>query len=256
MEKTLQRVNIIFLIALILSVIISLFASHRRTSETMSEFAGDNGQRIHIMIDPGHGGIDPGTAGSLGKAEAPINLDISQKLMTILEGSGFIVEMTRYDDEGLYTEKSATVREKKNEDLTKRVELINAAASDLTVSIHLNSFPQQQYYGAHVFYSKNSEESKTAADIIQAAMKEILDKNNNRVPQVKRDIRIMDYAEFPIVLIECGFLSNPGEEALLVSDEYQEKVAWSIYAGILQYFSSKDSAPPSQPINDESGGTD
>jgi len=135
--------------------------------------------------------------------------------MEFLEAGGFEVEMTRYEDTGLYTEKSNTIREKKNEDLNNRVESINNSNADLAVSIHLNSFPQKQYYGAHVFYRKNSEESKIAAETLQENLKNILDKDNNRVPQVKKDIRIMDNSTIPTILIECGFLSNNEEEKKL-----------------------------------------
>lgn len=157
--------------------------------------------------------------------------------MSFLEGSGFVVEMSRYTDSGLYTELSGTIRAKKNEDLKNRVEIINNSDADLVLSIHLNSFPQKQYYGAHVFYQKNNEiTTKIAADIIQDSMKNILDKNNKRVPQIKNDIKIMDDTTVPLVLIECGFLSNNEEERKLISDDYQEKTAWAIYLGVLKYF--------------------
>jgi N-acetylmuramoyl-L-alanine amidase len=116
------------------------------------------------------------------------------------------------------------------------VELINNSDADLVVSIHLNSFPQKQYYGAHVFYQKKNETTtKLAADTIQESMKNILDPNNKRVPQIKKDIRIMDDTSVPVILIECGFLSNSEEERKLISDDYQEKTAWAIYTGIIKY---------------------
>jgi len=114
--------------------------------------------------------------------------------------------------------------------------MINETEADLTVSIHLNAFPQRQYYGAHVFYQNNSMTGKIAAEILQDSLKNILDKDNKRVPQVKKDIKIMDDTEVPVILIECGFLSNAAEEKKLMSDNYQEKVAWAIYAGLLKYF--------------------
>jgi N-acetylmuramoyl-L-alanine amidase len=172
-------------------------------------------------------------------AEAPINLAISKKLMSFLEGTGFEVEMTRYDDEGLYTNLSGTIRDKKNEDLKNRVELINQSGADLVISVHLNSFPQKQYYGAHVFYQKNNEPiTKPAAETIQESMKNILDKSNSRVPQVKKGIKIMDDTKVPVILIECGFLSNNDEERKLISADYQEKTAWAIFTGLLMYFNN------------------
>jgi len=239
MEKVIKRVNVIFLIALIIMMLMTIYSNITKSTETIDASNENKVKKIKILIDPGHGGVDPGTSGDLGIAEAPINLDISIKLMRFLEGSGFDVEMTRYDDNGLYTEKSKTIRDKKNEDLTERVEVINSSNADLAVSVHLNSFPQKQYYGAHVFFKKNSEASKLAAEILQDNLKEILDKDNNRVPQVKKDIRIMDNSTIPTVLVECGFLSNDEEEEKLLSDEYQEKVAWAVYTGLIEYFNEQ-----------------
>lgn len=236
MEIILKKVNIVFAIALVFVLLLSLFSAINKSTETIDATGKEQVKKIKILIDPGHGGMDQGASGDMGIGEAPLTLAISQKLMNFLEGSGFEVEMTRYGDEGLYSLKSKSIREKKNEDLSNRVKKINETEADLTVSIHLNSFPQKQYYGAHVFYQKNSMKGKIAADILQDSLKSILDKDNKRVPQVKKDIKIMDDTEVPVVLIECGFLSNNAEEKKLISDNYQEKIAWAIYTGILKYF--------------------
>ena len=237
MVNILKRLNIIFAAAIIIIMLVSIFLNVSKTAETIDAAGNSKVEKIKILIDPGHGGIDQGASGDMKIAEAPINLDISKKLMSFLEGSGFEVEMTRYDDNGLYTELSGTIRAKKNEDLKNRVELINSSNADLVISIHLNSFPQKQYFGAHVFYQKSNEiTTKLAADTIQESMKNILDKNNARVPQMKKDIKIMDDTTVPVILIECGFLSNKDEERKLISDDYQEKTAWAIYTGVLRYF--------------------
>lgn len=236
MENILKRLNLIFALALIIIMLISILTNIKKTVETI-DAAGDKPDRIRILLDPGHGGVDQGASGDLKIAEAPINLAIAKKLMSFLEGSGFEVEMTRHDDQGLYTDLSGTIRDKKNEDLKNRVDLINKSGSDLVISIHLNYFPQKQYYGTHVFYQKNNEAiTKAAAETIQESMKNILDKSNTRVPQLKKGIKIMDDAKVPVVLIECGFLSNNDEERKLISDDYQEKTAWAIYAGLLKHF--------------------
>ncbi len=236
MESIIKKVNIVFTIALACVLLMSLFSDISKSTETIDATGKEQVKKIKVLIDPGHGGIDQGASGSLGIGEAPLTLAISEKLMQFLEGSGFDVEMTRYEDEGLYSLKSKTIREKKNEDLANRVKMINETEADLTVSIHLNAFPQRQYYGAHVFYQNNSMTGKIAAEILQDSLKNILDKDNKRVPQVKKDIKIMDDTEVPVILIECGFLSNAAEEKKLMSDNYQEKVAWAIYAGLLKYF--------------------
>lgn len=237
MENILKRLNFIFALAITLIMLISIFQNIKKTAETI-DAADNKPDRIKILIDPGHGGVDQGASGDMKVAEAPINLAISKKLM-VLEGTGFEVEMTRYDDEGLYTNLSGTIRDKKNEDLKNRVELINQSGADLVISVHLNSFPQKQYYGAHVFYQKNNEPiTKPAAETIQESMKNILDKSNSRVPQVKKGIKIMDDTKVPVILIECGFLSNNDEERKLISADYQEKTAWAIFTGLLMYFNN------------------
>lgn len=236
MENIFKKVNIIFAIALLCVMLLSLFSNISKTTETIDATDKVQVKKIKVLIDPGHGGIDQGAKGDLGIGEAPLTLAISEKLMGFLEGSGFDVEMTRYEDEGLYSLKSKTIRAKKNEDLANRVKMINESEADLTVSIHLNSFPQKQYYGAHVFYQNNSQQGKAAADILQDSLKSILDESNKRVPQIKKGIKIMDDTDVTVVLIECGFLSNNAEEKKLVSDEYQEKTAWAIYVGLIKYF--------------------
>lgn len=237
MENILKKLNFIFAVAIIIIMLVSILLNISKTAETIDAAGDKKIEKIKILIDPGHGGVDQGASGDMKIGEAPINLAISKKLMSFLEGSGFEVEMTRYDDSGLYTELSSTIRAKKNEDLKNRVELINNSNADLVISIHLNSFPQKQYYGAHVFYQKSNEvTTKLAADTIQESMKNILDKSNTRVPQIKKDIKIMDNTTVPVILIECGFLSNNNEERKLISDDYQEKTSWAIYTGILKYW--------------------
>lgn len=237
MENILKKLNFIFAVAIIIIMLVSILLNISKTAETIDAVGDKKIEKIKILIDPGHGGVDQGASGDMKIGEAPINLAISKKLMSFLEGSGFEVEMTRYDDSGLYTELSSTIRAKKNEDLKNRVELINNSNADLVISIHLNSFPQKQYYGAHVFYQKSNEvTTKLAADTIQESMKNILDKSNARVPQIKKDIKIMDNTTVPVILIECGFLSNNNEERKLISDDYQEKTSWAIYTGILKYW--------------------
>lgn len=190
-----------------------------------------------IGIDPGHGGVDPGAVSKNGIKEEDINLMISLKLKRLIEQSGGIVIMTRETDRGLYTEESETLRQKKVEDLRNRKELIDESQCEIFVSIHLNSFPQSRYYGAQTFYQKDDIHSEKLAMIIQEELRNILDKDNNRQPAATEDIYLLNEIIIPSTLVECGFLSNSTEENLLITEEYQEKIAWSIYVGIMKYFS-------------------
>lgn len=189
-----------------------------------------------IGIDPGHGGVDPGAIGISGVREDEINLKIGLKLKRFIEQSGGIVVMTRVTDEGLYTKESKTIREMKTEDLHNRKKIIEDGQCHVFITIHLNSFGQSQYYGAQTFYGEGNQDSILLSNYIQDELKKVLDKNNNRLPQKRDNVFLLNEIQIPSVLVECGFLSNSKEEKLLNTDKYQEKIAWAIYVGIMRYF--------------------
>ncbi len=185
-----------------------------------------------IVIDAGHGGADPGKVGESGALEKDINLSIAGKLRKRLEQNGFRVVMTRESDEGLYSENA---RNKKREDMEARVRVISEAEPDFVVSIHQNSFPDASCKGAQLFYYKDSEDSKKLAEVLQKKFSEVLKDGNTRQAKANGDYYLLRKTACPIVIAECGFLSNASEEALLLSDAYQEKVAEALCLGILQY---------------------
>lgn len=187
-----------------------------------------------IVIDPGHGGYDPGRPGFSGKDEKDINLAISLYLREYLEQSGSVVIMIREKDISLY-EDDGSGRRKKTIDMAKRKDIITKNEPHALVSIHGNSFYQSRYHGAQTFYSTDNEKSKQLATIIQEELIRVLG-NNKRRPQGSDDIFIIKGLDIPTVLIECGFLSNPQEEQKLNDPQYQQKVAWSIYVGLQRYF--------------------
>ena len=172
-----------------------------------------------------------------GVKEDEINLKIGLKLKRLIEQGGGIAAITRDTQEGLYTESSKTIKEMKKEDLLKRKEIIEVSKCNVFITIHLNSFGESRYYGAQTFYKNGCNESMKLANNIQDELRNVLDKNNHRVPQERDDVYLLKEINIPSVLVECGFLSNPQEEKLLISDKYQDKVAWAIYTGIMKYFS-------------------
>jgi N-acetylmuramoyl-L-alanine amidase len=215
-------------------LILLLYKAYGGAKKTFNIPAND---RV-IVIDAGHGGRDAGASGRGGTLEKDINLEIAQRLRRYIEESGGTAVMIREEDNGLY---SLDSKNKKKEDMKNRRQIITESGGDLLISIHLNSFPQSRYYGAQVFYFKGSEPSKRLAGIIQTELKRVLDRGNNRVEKSTKDYFILKDNGIPSILIECGFLSNEEEEVLLSQPLYQEKVAWSIYLGLIKYFTESKS---------------
>lgn len=189
-----------------------------------------------IVIDAGHGKPDEGAESSNGTTEAETNLKIALKLQNLLEQSGSSVVLTRSDENAIYDIDAKTLRQKKISDIHNRVKIGNESSADIFVSIHLNKIPQQQYDGWQTFYKEGSENGQKLAVSIQNNLNKAIQKENNRVAKTIDTIYIIKHVEIPIAIVECGFLSNPEEEKLLLQDEYQNKLAWGIYNGIIDYF--------------------
>ena len=201
----------------------------------VNALAFNNSDKV-ILIDPGHGGIDGGAKSKAGTIEKDINLQISLKLRDNLEEKGYKVYMTRDEDEGLY-QKGNTIKEKKREDLNRRVQMKKETDCDIFVSIHQNMFPQSKCYGAQVWYASN-ENSYNLATVVQESIKESVKDNNKRVakPAAEAYLILRDKYEGASILVECGFLSNPDEESRLKSDEHQNLIVEGISNGIDKYF--------------------
>lgn len=191
-----------------------------------------------IVVDPGHGGIDPGAVGPSGILEKDITLIIGHKVSRLLGEAGAAVIMTREADVDLSDPGSGSLLEKKRQDLARRAAYANERKAELLLSIHVNSFPSSKWWGAQTFYLRNSQEGKRLAELIQAELIRVLGNNNRR--QVKPEVYyIMQNTNMPTVIIEVGFISNPKEEALMADPIYQEKIAQAIYAGVVRYFSEE-----------------
>lgn len=192
-----------------------------------------------IIVDAGHGGIDPGAmTDDQSIKEKDINLKIAKKVKELIEASGAVVILTRNDDTSLYTEEQGkTIRQKYNENLKNRKKIIDESSADMFVSIHLNKFEQSKYYGAQTFYPSSKEDDKKLATYIQSELKRVVDNTNNRQIKPGDDIYLIKDNGIPSTLIECGFLSNDKEAKLLNDEEYQDQIAWAIYVGIQKYFS-------------------
>ena len=229
-----KRISLM-LIVIIVGVFTFEYQLAKTERETMRVTATPVSSKV-VIVDAGHGTPDEGAESSNGITEAQINLKIALKLQNLLEQSGCTVILTRSDDNGIYDLDKNTIKEKKISDIKNRVKIGNESSADMFISIHLNKISESQYYGWQCFYKNNDENSKRLANTLQATLNETIEKTNDRVALPIKDIYIVEHVEIPISIVECGFLSNPEEEKQLQEDEYQNKLAWGIYNGIINYF--------------------
>ena len=190
-----------------------------------------------VVIDAGHGGADPGKVGINGALEKDVNLEIALLVKQYLEANDVEVVMTRETDEGLYDADSSN---KKVQDMKQRIELIDKTSPDVTVSIHQNSYPEEYVHGAQVFYYEGSQEGQKLAESIQRQLVEKTDPENKRQIKGNDSYYLLKKTGITIVIVECGFLSNSAEAEKLCSPEYQDRIAWAIHMGILQYLNEAD----------------
>ena len=196
---------------------------------------GDGKDAVVVVVDAGHGGKDPGKVGVNDTLEKDINLQIALRLKRLLEQNDVVVVLTREEDRDLAPEQAAR---RKNEDLRARANLIAEASPVAMVSIHQNSFPEEDVDGAQVFYYAGSESGKQLGTMVHNRLKKEIDDGNHRVAKANKDYYLLKKAACPAVIVECGFLSNPAEASLLITEEYQEKLAFAIHLGIMEYINT------------------
>lgn len=236
-----KKYDIFFAVTVCICLILTAAVLILDREENVPVFSVPASNKV-IVIDAGHGGVDAGASAN-NVVEKDINLKIALKLKEYIEQSGGIAILTRDEDMSTQDTDSGKGISAKQSDLKNRKELIDESKADMFISIHMNKFEQEKYKGAQVFYSNNSEESKKLGEIIQSSMREILDSGNNReAKNSDGKIYVIKNANVPSVLIECGFLSNAEEAKRLSDEEYQQKVAWSIYMGITKYWLNFDAS--------------
>lgn len=187
---------------------------------------------ITIVIDPGHGGFDPGKVGCDGIYEKDVNLQIAKKLYKKLNMEGFNVVMTRNDDIALDI---VADNNKKVSDMRSRVEIINKVNPDIMISIHQNSYPDESVHGSQIFYSYKSQNGNALAEIMQDNLRKV-DTSNKREAKGSKDYYVLNKTECTGVIVECGFLSNYNETKMLENDDYQNKLVEGIKEAVIKYF--------------------
>ncbi len=204
-----------------------VIATMEVSQQEVFNFTGKNTKEL-IVVDAGHGGFDPGKVGVAGTLEKDVNLSIAKKLKKVLEDSGYQVVMTREEDQALCHEAASG---KKLSDLKSRVSIIDESAPAVAVSIHQNSYSAGTK-GAQVFYYDKSDEGHRLAAALQNAIRDKIGDGNRRVEKGNSSYYMLKKTQSIFAIIECGFLSNPEEEKLLLNEEYQQKMAEGIAEGI------------------------
>ena len=183
-----------------------------------------------LILDAGHGGEDGGAVSVTGVPESRVNLEIVQKLRDTLALYGVDPVVLREEDVSLHDPEASTLREKKRSDLKNRVRAVEAVEGGTLLSIHQNSYPGSQYRGAQVFYAPTGG-SRELAELLQTALREELQPDNDRQAKpIPESVYLMNHVSCPAILVECGFLTNPEEEALLRDGGYQRQLA-AVLAG-------------------------
>lgn len=226
-----ENQNRILKLVMVGILMFSMFVVAREGAAYVSSVQVENRQRVCVVLDAGHGGSDPGKVGINDQLEKDLNLKIAELVKGFLQAEGVSVVMTRESDRGLYNEDASN---KKVQDMKRRLEIIEEADPEIVVSIHQNSYHEEYVKGAQVFYYTTSESSRALAEVIQNQLRS-LDPDNKREAKGNDSYFLLKKTAKPIVIVECGFLSNREEAEKLTTPLYQEKMAWNIHMGIMKY---------------------
>lgn len=231
--------------AVMVGCLMLLIAFSRYTGNNI--YVGNSADpRQTIVLDAGHGGMDSGAVGVTGALEKEINLSIVLKLKTMLEFSGYNVVLTRSDDRSIHDQHIEGVGNQKRSDMSNRLAIIKNHPNGIFFSIHQNKFTQEKFWGAQMFYTVNHADNMNLARIMQQRFKVIQPENDREIKLSGDELYLFKETEIPALLIECGFLSNSSEESKLITGEYQQEVAFTIFCGITEYVNSRQNSSQNQ----------
>lgn len=219
-----RKIELFMVLFLLIGAIVVSWKLSELTANVSKETKSNKNKTV-IVIDPGHGGEDPGKVGSNDVLEKDLNLQIAKKVISRLKKKGIEIVTTREDD---------NVPTAKKKDLEQRIQLINDTNPKLTVCIHQNSFPEASVKGAQVFYYTPNETAKEAAGIVQEELRTV-DPENQRQIKANDTYYMLKHTNVPTIIVECGFLTNPEEAEKLTNEEYQDQLADAICTGIIKW---------------------
>lgn len=220
-----RKIELFMILFLLMGAIIASWKLSELTANVSKEEKKAKKDQVVIVVDPGHGGEDPGKVGVNDVLEKDLNLQIAKKVKKLLEEAGIKIVMTRTNDK---------VPDAKKEDLNQRVQLINETKPKLALCIHQNSYPDAKIKGAQVFYHTITPEAEDVASIVQEQLRTV-DPTNTRQIKENDTYFMLKNTQVPTIIVECGFLTNPDEAAKLTQEDYQDKLAQAICEGVVKW---------------------
>ena len=220
-----------------------LLAVCARITERALPTAAEAAERPVIVLDAGHGRLDSGAVGVNGTLEKDVNLSIVRILRDMLELSGFDVVLTRSEDISIYDAGVEGIRNQKLSDMDNRLEIVQSYPDSIFLCIHQNNYTDPQYFGGQMFYNNNNPNNRTLAQIMQNKFAELQPGNDREIKLSGDELFLLKSNQNPSLMIECGFLSNPDEEARLSTWEYQQQVAFTIFGGVMEYIDATAEKP-------------
>lgn len=231
-----KLVCLFILLVCAVSFIISTCSAY----SSLSTIAQANENKVTVVLDAGHGGEDGGAVASDETVEKDINLSIALKLKSIFIQNGIDVVMTRNGDVSICDDGIETLKGRKTSDMKNRLKIFNSSPDNVVISIHQNKFEQSQYSGTQIFYSANNPLSNELAQSIKnSVISNIQPDNTRECKPADKNIYLLYNSQNPAVIVECGFLSNSEELALLKTDEYQSKLALAVFDGFIKYYNNQ-----------------
>ena len=222
-----RKIELFMILFLLMGAIVASWKLSELTANVSKEEKKAKKDQVVIVVDPGHGGEDPGKVGINDVLEKDLNLQIAKKVKKLLEEAGIKIVMTRTNDK---------VPDAKKEDLNQRVQLINETKPTLALCIHQNSYPDEKIKGAQVFYHTVTPEAEDVATIVQEQLRTV-DPTNTRQIKENDTYFMLKNCQVPTIIVECGFLTNPEEAAKLTQEEYQDQIAQAICEGVVKWLS-------------------
>ena len=213
----------------------ALLAVCARVTENALPASAAAAEKPIVVLDAGHGGLDSGAVGKSGVLEKDVNLSIVLILRDMLEMSGFEVVLTRDEDISIYDAGVEGIRNQKLSDMDNRLEIVQSYPDSIFLCIHQNNYTDPQYFGGQMFYNNNNPDNRTLAQIMQNRFAILQEGNDREIKLSGDELFLLKSNPNPSLMIECGFLSNPDEEAKLSTWEYQQQVAFTIYGGVMEF---------------------